>query len=44
METKKAEPCEDKKAHGIDGPVDWIQLEANAEKMFESSLELANRA
>lgn len=33
-----------RRAHpGIDGPVDWARLEAEARKMLESGLELADR-
>ena len=42
-EAKMDEPCDDKRIHGIDGPVDWARLEVDARKMIESSLELADR-
>lgn len=31
------------RTRGIDGTVDWAQLEARAGKMIESGLELADR-
>ena len=42
-EAKMDELYDDKRAHEIDGPVDWMQLEANARKTIESNLELADR-
>ena len=42
-EARMDEPCDDKRAHGVDGPVDWTRLEAEARKMIESGLELADR-
>lgn len=37
------EPYDDGRARGIDGPVEWARLEAEARKMLESGLELADR-
>ena len=37
------EPYDDGRTRGIDGPVDWARLEAEARKMIESGLELADR-
>ena len=34
---------DDGRTRGIDGPVEWAQLEAEARKMLESGLELADR-
>ncbi len=34
---------EDGRTRGIDGHVDWARLEAEAGKMLESGLELADR-
>ena len=42
-EARMDELYDDKRAHGVDGPVDWTRLEAEARKMIESSLELADR-
>lgn len=35
---------DDGRTRGIDGPVEWARLEAEARKMLESGLELADRA
>ena len=37
------ELCDDGRTRGIDGPVEWARLEAEARKMLESGLELADR-
>lgn len=37
------ELCDDERTRGIDGPVEWTRLEAEAGKMLESGLELADR-
>ena len=42
-EAKMREPCDEGRTRGIDGPVDWARLEAEARKMIESGLELADR-
>ena len=42
-EAKMDELYDDKRVHGVDGPVDWARLEVDARKMIESSLELADR-
>ena len=42
-EARMNEPCDDGRTRGIDGPVDWTRLEAEARKMLESGLELADR-
>ena len=34
---------DDGHTRGIDGPVEWARLEAEARKMLESGLELADR-
>lgn len=31
------------RSRGIEGPVDWVQLEIDAKKMTKSGLELADR-
>lgn len=36
------EPYDDGRARGTDGPVEWARLEAEARKMLESGLELAD--
>lgn len=40
---RMSEPCDDGRTRGIDGPVEWARLEAEAGKMPESGLELADR-
>ena len=35
---------DEKRVRGLDGLVGWAQLEADARKMIESGLELADRA
>lgn len=42
-EARTDEPCDDGRTRGIDGPVDWARLEAEAGKMFESGVELVGR-
>ena len=42
-EARMNELYDDGRARGIDGPVDWARLEAEARKMLESGLELADR-
>ena len=42
-EAKMNELYDEKRAHGVTGSVDWARLEAEAGKMLESSLELADR-
>ena len=42
-EAKMGEPYDEGRTRGIDGTVDWAQLEAEAGKMIESGLELADR-
>ena len=42
-EVKMNELYDEKRTRGIDGAVDWAQLEIDARKMVESSLELADR-
>ena len=42
-EAKMSELYDEKRARGIEGPVDWAQLEIDAGKMIESSLEIADR-
>ena len=42
-EAKMGELYDEGRAHGIDGTVDWPRLEAEAGKMIESGLELADR-
>ena len=37
------EPYDDGRTRGIDDPVEWAQLEAEAGKMLESGLEHAGR-
>ena len=37
------ELCDEGRARGADGTVDWARLEAEARKMLESGLELADR-
>ncbi len=43
LEARMNELYDDGRARGIDGPVDWARLEAEARKMIESGLELADR-
>ena len=43
-EAKMNELYDERRAHGIDGPVDWTRLEVDARSMVESSVELADRA
>lgn len=40
---KMNELCDEGRTRGIDGTVDWARLEAEARKMLESGLELADR-
>lgn len=40
-EAKMGELYDEGRSRGIDGTVDWAQLEAEAEKMIESGLEPA---
>ena len=42
-EAKMAELYDEGRPSGIEGPVDWPQLEIEARKMIESSLELADK-
>lgn len=42
-EARMNELYDDGRTLGIDGPVDWARLEAEARKMLESGLELADR-
>ena len=42
-EVRMNELYDDGRTRGIDGPVDWARLEAEARKMLESGLELADR-
>ena len=42
-EARMNELYDDGRTRGIDGPVDWARLEAEARKMLESGLELADR-
>ncbi|MFR9006848.1 MAG: hypothetical protein ACLVKA_10845 [Collinsella aerofaciens] len=37
------ELCDDGRTRGIDDPVEWTRLEAEAGKMLKSGLELADR-
>ena len=41
-EARMNELYDDGRTRGIDGPVDWARLEAEARKMLESGLELAD--
>lgn len=43
LEAKMGELYDEGRTRGIDGAVDWAQLEAEARKMIESGLELADR-
>ena len=42
-EARMNELYDDGRTRGIDGPVEWARLEAEARKMLESGLELADR-
>ena len=42
-EARMNELYDEGRACGIDGPIDWARLEAEARKMLESGLELADR-
>ena len=42
-EARMNELYDDGRTRGIDGPVEWARLEAEARKMLESGLELAGR-
>lgn len=42
-EAKMGELYDEGRTRGIDGTVDWARLEAEARKMLESGLELADR-
>ena len=42
-EAKMNELYDEKRGRGIEGPIDWTQLEIDAGKMIESGLELAGR-
>lgn len=42
-EVRMNELYDDGRTRGIDGSVDWVRLEAEARKMLESGLELADR-
>ena len=42
-EAKMGELYDEDRARGIDGTVDWPRLEAEARKMIESGLDLADR-
>lgn len=42
-EARMNELYDEGRACGVDGPVDWDRLEAEAGKMIESGLELADR-
>ena len=42
-EAKMRELCDEGRTRGLDGTVDWSRLEAEARKMIESGLELADR-
>ena len=42
-EVRMNELYDDGRTRGIDGPVEWARLEAEARKMLESGLELADR-
>lgn len=42
-EMRMNELYDDGRTRGIDGPVEWARLEAEARKMLESGLELADR-
>lgn len=40
---KEGELYDENRTRGIDGTVDWARLEAEARKMIETGLELADR-
>lgn len=42
-EARMNELYDERRRRGIEGRVDWAQLEAEARKMIESGLELADR-
>ena len=42
-EARMNELYDDGRTRGIDGPVEWARLEAEARKMLDSGLELADR-
>lgn len=42
-EARMNEPYDDGRTRGIDSPVEWARLGAEARKTFESGLELADR-
>ena len=42
-EARMNELYDEGRACGTDGPIDWARLEAEARKMLESGLELADR-
>lgn len=42
-EAKMGELYDENRTRGIDGTVDWARLEAEARKMIETGLELADR-
>ena len=42
-EARMNELYDDGRTRGINGPVEWARLEAEARKMLESGLELADR-
>ena len=42
-EMRMNELYDDGRTRGIDGPVEWARLEAEARKMLESGLDLADR-
>lgn len=42
-EARMSELYDDGRTRGIDGPVEWARLEAEAGRMLESGLELAGR-
>lgn len=43
LEARMNELYDEGRGRGIEGPVDWAQLEAEARKMIESGFELADR-
>lgn len=43
VETQMNELYDEGRSRGIEGPVDWVQLEIDAKKMTKSGLELADR-
>lgn len=42
-EARINEHYDDERTRGIDGPVNWARLKAEARKMLESGIELADR-